>query len=510
MIGLGRLALALLAMCLFGSGAAKAEWLRAESPNFIVYSEGREARVRQQVAQLEEFDALLRMLTATTAPPSANKLNVCFVRGTTGLRTVANVGSLVAGFYTTSPEGIVAVVDEAENRGENNNQILFHEYAHHFMLQYHPAAYPKWYVEGFAEYVMTARILPDRIEFGGFNQERSDWLSDRDNWVPFERILFEGDRPLSAEDSVRYYAQSWLLVHYLVRDAQRRTQLRAYLAALNRGQDPREAFTAAFGMEASQLGRVLRAYLRDMTFTRGRRTAAASLPNIRITSLPASADEVLTAQAAIRVGVSETRQEELLRRVRRAAARYRDPFSKRVLAHAEILYGTPAAAEPLLEELLAAAPADAELLYLRGLRHLMAGRAAAGATRAGEFRRAQSWFVRAHRADPNHFPTLFRSAESLTTDRRFISENTQNILMLATHLAPQVSEIRLSAAQLLLMRDQFDDAETLLLPLAGATHNSGSAAAAKELLALARRRERPSREDLERMLGKASEESDRD
>jgi hypothetical protein len=140
----------------------------------------------------------------------------------------------------------------------------------------------------------------------------------------------------------------------------------------------------------------------------------------------------------------------------------------------------------------------------------MAGRAAAGAVRADEFRRAQSWFVRAHRSEPNHFPTLFRSAESLTTDRRFISENTQNILVLATHLAPQVAEIRLSAVQLLLMRDRFQEAETLLLPLVGATHDSVSAAAAKELLDLARRRQRPSRGDLERMLGKASEEPERE
>lgn len=469
---------------------AAAEWLRAESPNFIVYSEAREARIREQVAQLEDFDRLLRMLSGTTAPPAPNKLSIYFVRGVAGLNAVAPVTSSVAGFYAASSEGPTAVVDETRNTGENNNDLLFHEYAHHFMMQYHPAAYPPWYVEGFAEYVMTARIFPNRMEFGHYNPQRASILSQRRDWLPWERILFPAENQrLSGEDVGRFYAQSWLLVHYLVRDEGRRRQLRSYFAAIARGEEPRSAFAAAFGTSLSDLGRALQRYPDEMTFTRGTRAEAAAAPAISITRMPASAEDLLLAQAALRVGVPKARRDALLARVRRQAARHDDPFARRVLAQAEIRYGDPAAAEPLLDSLLLASPNDADLLYLRGLRHLIAGQSNE-AVRAAEYRLAQPWLVRAHRADENHFPALYRYAQSLSLDRRYVSENTQNVLLLATHLAPQVAEIRLAAARMLLRREQFETAETLLLPLAWSAHRSGGANEAARLLDLARRRQR--------------------
>ena len=131
---------------------------------------------------------------------------------------------------------------------------------------------------------------------------------------------------------------------------------------------------------------------------------------------------------------------------------------------------------------------------LRGLRHLVAGQANE-AIRAAQYRLAQPWLVRAHRADDNHFPALYRYAQSLSLDRRYVSENTQNILLLATHLAPQVAEIRLAASRMLLRREQFEAAETLLLPLAWSAHRSGGTNEAARLLDLARRRQRFTEEE---------------
>ena len=45
--------------------------------------------------------------------------------------------------------------------------VLFHEYAHHFMLHHFPAAYPAWYVEGFAEFFSVVAFPQDgSIEYG--------------------------------------------------------------------------------------------------------------------------------------------------------------------------------------------------------------------------------------------------------------------------------------------------------------------------------------------------------
>ena len=45
---------------------ALATWRKAESANFIVYSQAAEAKVREQAALLEDYHSFLRLLTGVT------------------------------------------------------------------------------------------------------------------------------------------------------------------------------------------------------------------------------------------------------------------------------------------------------------------------------------------------------------------------------------------------------------------------------------------------------------
>jgi Flp pilus assembly protein TadD len=445
-----------------------------------------ENRLRAQVTLLEDYDALLRMLTGTRADPSPNKLRVYLVRGHAGLRQVANVPASVGGFYAAGTEGVAAFADiSLDGDYVTSTELMFHEYAHHFMMQYHSeAAYPPWYVEGFAEYMMTARFTPRHVEVGRPNPGRATWLASRYGWLSMEQVLFDSDR-LGRGDVGRFYAQSWLVAHYLLSEPARTEQLRTYLRALNAGQAPRAAFSAAFGIEPAELQRRVMTYTyRGMFFSRMDRASVSRAPEVAVTRLPASADDLLLAEAAMSVG--SVRGEEILRRIRREAGKHADdPYARRVLATAEALHGDGAAADRLLEPLLAASPNDAGLLYLRGMRHLVAGRRDR-ARRDREYRAARVWFGRAHSADENHWQTLFRYAESMSIERNFVSENNNNVLLLAHQLAPQVGEIRMAAAAMLMVRGQHQDAIALLTPLASTAHEGPQTEAARALLAKAR------------------------
>jgi Flp pilus assembly protein TadD len=482
---------ALAAALVLGLAApAQAEWLRAESPHFIVYSESGEARLRNQVGELEDFHSLLRRLTATADPPASPKLRIYMISGPAELRRVwPGASGAIAGFYTASPEGILAVVDPTEGRGwTGRNETLFHEYAHHFMLQHFPGAYPQWYIEGFAEYLATARFEDDAIEYGRANPARASWLADRSGWIPLEQLLFTNPERLEGRSMAQYYAQSWLLVHYLLRDGQRMRQLNAYLVAVSGGQAPRPAFEQAFGTTVTQVQRQLMAYSSGgMSFTRIGRAGSAQQATIPVTRMPASADDLLLLDASMSTGVALS-GDDFVRRVRREAGAATDSFARRVLARAEALHGDSAAAEPLLTELIGASPNDPELLYLMGMRHLRSGRADE-ANRAAHFRTAQRWFGRAHRADENHYPTLYRYAESLSHDPAvLLSENTTNILLLAQQIAPQAHALRLSAANLLIRRGRWAEAEAMLLPLASHPHAGAMTRTALALLEKARAR----------------------
>lgn len=478
------------AALLLAAAPAAATWRRAETDNFIVYSQGSESSLRQDAALLEDYNGFLRLLTRVDDPPPPNKLKVYIVRGGGALRTVRpGLGDQVGGFYAASESGIAAFVDERAGLEDGEeNQILFHEIAHHFMLQYRPTAYPPWYVEGFAEYVMTARFQKDSISFGQASTMRASWLAGRE-WLPLERILFEPP-PKKDEENALYYAQSWLLVHYLLRDEGRRRKAIDYLAATARGEEPRAAFKRIFAVEPKAMLRELETYAYNkMTYSRLARRSAAAAPAMTVTVLPPAADDLLLLDAAMEIGLRDADVPAFLAKVRGVAAGRSDDYSRRVLARAEALYGDGAAADRLLDPLLAAAPGDPALLYLAGMRHLRA--AASGALdEARERRAAQVWFGKAHKADPNHFQTLVRYADSLQGGSRFASENTANVLLLAHELAPQVAEITMRAADMLLRRGEFDQAAALLTPLASSAHDSSLASAAREMLRRARAREK--------------------
>jgi Flp pilus assembly protein TadD len=471
------------AILLFAHAPASAAWRKAESANFIVYGKAGEAKMRQQAALLEDYHSFLRLLTGVSDPPARNKLRV-YLMNRSDIRLARDVPSSVDGFYAATPAGMAAFVDDgAGGWGSGENEILFLEIAQHFMMQYRPAAYPAWFVEGFAEYVMTAKLGDKTIEFGLPSANRARLLAHA-RWLPVERVLFE--RPSwQSEERAMFYAQSWLLAHYLTRDDGRREKFKAYVAALSSGTPPREAFTAQFG-DIKAFGRMVEAYTRQLTYSRLTRASAAAAPEVGVETLPAAAEELLPAEAALYIGQRDKYAEAVLTKVRAEAAKHPgDPYARRVLATAEVLHGDGVRGDAIVDQLLASSPGDAELLYLKGMRHLIAGRADE-AKRKEAFTQARSWFARAHKANAGHWRALARYAESLTTDARFNSENTLNIMLLAHDLAPQVVELSMNAANLLMLRNRQREAEKILLPLASNPHNPTLAAAAQSMLEKAR------------------------
>ena len=87
--------------------------------------------------------------------------------------------------------------------------VLHHEYAHHFMLQYFPAIYPSWYVEGFAELIGSSKMMDDgRIGYGMPALHRGNEINAY--WVPLQDLL--------TKDKVVYldtYGQGWALTNFL-------------------------------------------------------------------------------------------------------------------------------------------------------------------------------------------------------------------------------------------------------------------------------------------------------
>jgi hypothetical protein len=476
-----RIAAALAAFFMFGTGIAHAEWRRAESPHFVLIGNLPENGLRERILLLEDFDRLLRALNAGEEEPSPPKLYVYLLSGHAALRVVREVPPGIDGFYTASPDGILAMIDTSNP--EAGNQLLFHEYAHHFMAQNSDVPYPAWFKEGFAEYLATVRFGSRRIDIGNFAPGRVYQLQ-QGPWLPLARLLTEGPLGLSQDAMGAYYAESWALVHYFYSNPQRQAAMARFLQALRR-QPPAEAVRTAMGMDLDGLTRELRSYIRaDSIAYRQMARPEAAVPPVTIAELPRSASDLILYEAALRTGVPEANGPAYLQQIRTIAARYPDdPLAMRVLAHIELRYGDGAVADRLLDRLLAATPSDAELLYLKGMRWLIAAQSDNPPEQAAAT--ARTWFGRAQRADQNRFQTFYRFAQSLRGDPAYLSDNTSNALLLAHQLAPQVSAITMEAGYVLIQRREYREAIALLAPLTTDPHNMGLARAARELVARA-------------------------
>jgi hypothetical protein len=486
-------AIAALLLSAAPAGAAEGRWLRAESPQFVVYGEDDEASLVAAVRDLEALDGLLRRMTQTNAPPSPVRLEVYLFKNRRRLDVLwPNASQNYAGFYTARPDLIAAFNDysdgESTGRGAADREegygkiVLYHEYAHHFMYQYFSNAYPGWYTEGFADYISNTRFVQGRIEVGRVPGVRASWLVAGD-WMDIERFLKGRDASFTQEDISQFYAQAWLATHYLVNTPERMAGFLRYVAAIRTGGDAVAAFQPAFGITPDAFDKELRRYKRAQlnAFALTRPASVEQLP-VRVSRMPLSADELLLLSARVRMGNGA----EKLGEIRAIAARFpEDAYAVRVHATAEIHAGEPARAVPLLDGLLAKTPDDAEALYLKGLA-LVKQAWKPGADTRGLLAQARPLLARANRLTPDNPHILFRYAEATNGQPGLSDETSLNVLLLAQQLAPQVDHYRINAASALMSVERYEEAANLLMPLAFEPHGGEQATFARAMLEAAR------------------------
>ena len=176
-----RLFFAAIAALVIAAPAQAQQWYRAETNNFIIISQDSEEATREFASNLERFDMALRSLqnmpVGEEQPTDATKLTV-FRFGDAG--TIARSAEIpgIAGVYFGRAGESLALTPAREERRRSNSvtnvdarraertnldivSVLQHEYVHYFMMQHFPAAYPRWYVEGYAELLATTRLNED-------------------------------------------------------------------------------------------------------------------------------------------------------------------------------------------------------------------------------------------------------------------------------------------------------------------------------------------------------------
>lgn len=490
----------LIALGLFFSTAAQAEWREATSANFVVYTQGSEQEARDFAAKLEKFNYVLRRYHNVREPAQVPRFRVFLLDSISAVQHMIDSPG-VAGYYIPDARALmfVGTQNAASHRQLNPEQILFHEYVHHFMYQYFPATYPVWYSEGYAELWGSIQFLENNVvEVGGYQEGRfRSFVQGR--WVPLSRLLTArtyADIP----DVDLIYAQGWLLNRYMFDNAERRAQLQQYLRAINAGTPYDQAAQQAFG-DVGALNSELFDYAGRGRYTVVRlpfRTLDAGQINVRVLS-PAE-QALIEQEIRLSQGVLQSEIAARAATIRGIAARFPDdPFALALVAEAEQLAGNIPAAMAAADHLLRVAPNDARALMRKGKLEV-AVLAANHSTDANAWAAARRYLTRAMDLAPNDPLPHEAFYDSFTAQGVLPPDVAQNALYTAHELAPSDSELSYKLALDFEHRNMIREALAIIRPDAFRTRIRRGESESQ-------RRERERREDRFRQAGTVRHET---
>lgn len=391
--------------------AAEPAWTASETAHFIIYSKSPPERVRDLAVDLERYDKLIRMATNIREDVPPVKVRVYEVDGMNDVQQALGLdgNSGILGFYTANSLGPFLVtprkVDGWVGPDFTAAEVLHHEYAHHMMLQYFPVAYPKWYVEGFAELIGSSKVMDDgRIGYGMPAKQRGHEIAA--NWAPLQELLTK-EKPWAVDT----YAQGWALTHFFTFDKTRAQEFRAYLRALNSGQSLADA-AKVFG-DLNQLDREARAYVTSGSFEYRPVKVDIAEPVVEKVRTLSPGEAALIPEViayddtdlnqidkkAVR-DHEQARRERNLERTRQVAQQYpTDPFALYFLAEAEYSSGNYAQAQAAADRLLAIDPNNVHALARKAMTMAVQARSLPAAQKSAILAQARAMAAKANHLD---------------------------------------------------------------------------------------------------------------
>jgi tetratricopeptide (TPR) repeat protein len=479
----GTVALLLLA------APAHAGWVEASSDHFVIYSDQDEMAARHFAERLERFHSAMAHVfkKPQNKPGPSNRVTVFVVSSAAKVRRVTGTDNrYMSGIYIPRAGSSVALIPKlrgassAELTGET---ILFHEYAHHFMIAGLTArAYPRWFTEGFAEFFAGVRFEKDGGVLLGTpaNFRGAELAYARE--VPMRTLLaFDGGAkdPKPGYDS--FYGQSWVLFHYLQMAPERAGQLASYQRELATGHAALEAAETAFG-DLGQLERDMDAYVRRRRLTAMLVPAAAlSIGPIKVRELRPGEAEMMPTMIESRVGVDDEEARELVPEARRVAARYpEDPTVLAALAEAEFDAGNDDAAIAAADRALAIDPKQINAHIQKGF--ALFHKVESGALPSEAWKDVRAQFIKANGVENDHPIPLVEFYLTYLKQGDPPTKNAIAGLEWAMVLAPFDGSLRWLVAQQMASDERYADAVQVLGPLAYSPHPGEHTDAARQLL----------------------------
>ena len=267
------LGILLVATATLATPLEEREWLDVRSENFRIRSVLGEERTTELLRHLEIMHQALGESSGVSLYESDIPTIILAVDDHDDYVDIGAPAFTAGYFFSDLRENAILVEDARDSPGV---QVVLHEYAHYLNRQAGRIRYPRWFEEGNAEYLSHSRLHDQALEFA-MPAERHIATLGLSGWLPWTDVLEISDTSsLSLDEGALFYAQSWLLVHYLRSQADADSAVTEALARYSQfassGEAGTKAFEKAFSISVKALEEKLLRYYLDGQF------ASRSLP----------------------------------------------------------------------------------------------------------------------------------------------------------------------------------------------------------------------------------------
>lgn len=240
--------------------------LEIKSENIIFYGDVKPADGERLVRNLEIYRAVILALSDVKNRPDSIPLTIYAFKNEKNLNKFA-ASRGIAGLYTEGADGpIFLTISKGGFKDDKwSSQVALHEYSHHVLHALSNDNYPRWYDEGFANYLSTFNIKEDIVTIGAPKANHGASLKDG-SWMNPEKVLSAIHRYPETRRIDKFYGQSWLYVHYMQNTPELSTNFSTYIQTLKTVKDPLEAFEGAFKISTKDFHKSARLYWNKNAF----------------------------------------------------------------------------------------------------------------------------------------------------------------------------------------------------------------------------------------------------
>jgi len=248
--------------------AAERPWFQVRTAHFSIVTDAGEKRGSEIARRLERMRAAFALLMdrATTNDPAP--LLIFALNGqpeVDGMGDVLASRSRHAGLFLPGADQSFILLDASGDPWH----AAFHEYAHELLNANTSSSDQTWFDEGFAEYLSTFESSGDRVKLGQVPLPELQFLRNNGKLMRLAdlvRVNLESQTyNQNGPSQEMFYAESWLLVHYLF-DHQLIGRAGPFFSLLANGTTLDEAVQKSFSMSTQKLEDELLSYAKGEKF----------------------------------------------------------------------------------------------------------------------------------------------------------------------------------------------------------------------------------------------------